>query len=170
MNVDRGWRSVTLPKKIIRLIVKQFIVLLVGKFFSDDRDEHAMMHVAHMVVIDSWLGRPFMKWNFDSNSGLGPAGTLKGLIWSSFLCTSSQLCIDGVPARSIDVFWPKFGGANYLYELSEAFFGLLHSIIPVPVSKEKGRPVRIWIEKWGISAFGQVPGRVTAIPHRRRQS
>ena len=93
MNVHWGWRSPPLPKEIIWLIVKQFIMSQVGKFFSDNRDELAVIHITHMVVVDSWLGHPFVKWNSDSDSSLGPAGTLKGLTWSGFLSTSSQLVV-----------------------------------------------------------------------------
>ena len=118
--------------------MKQFIVLQVGKFFSDDRDEHVVIHITHMVVVDSWLGCPFVKRNFDSDSSLGPAGTLKGLTRSIFLSTSSQLCVDEVPACSINITWPKFRVANNLYEIPEAFFGLLYSAIPVPVPKKIG--------------------------------
>ena len=167
MNVHWGWRSPPLPKEIIWLIVKQFIMSRVGKFFSDNGDELVVIHIAHMVVIDSWLGRPFVKWNSDSDSGLGPAGTLKGLTRSSFLSTSSQLCVDKVPAHSINVTWLKFRGTNNLYEVPEAFFGLLYSAIPVPVPKEIGRPVQVWIEKCGIC---RVPSRVMIIHYRWHQS
>lgn len=165
MDVGLG-RSPPLPKEIIWLIVKQFIMLWVGKFFSDDGNEHVVIHVAHMVVVDSWLGCPFMKWNFDGDGSLGSAGTLKGFTWSSFFCTSSQLCIDEVPVHSINVIWPKFRGANDLYEIPEAFFRLLYSAIPVPVPKEKGLPVLVWIEKCKISTFGWVPNRVMTIHYR----
>ena len=170
MNVDQGWRSPPLPKEVIWLIVKQFVMLWVGKFFSDDGDECVVIHVTNVVVVDSWLGHPFMKWNFNIDSTLGPASTLKGLTWSSFLGTSSQLGVDGVPACSINVLWPKSRSANNLYERPKAFFRLLYSTIPVPVHKEIGQPVQVWIEKCGISTFGWVASRATIICYRRCQS
>ena len=145
MNVDWGWGSHALPKEVIWLIVEQFVMSWVRKFFADDGDERVVIHVAHMVVVYSWFGSPFMKWNFDGDHGLGPASTLKGLIWPCFF--HPKLCIDEVPASAIDIFWLKFMGADNLYEILEAFFRLLNSAIPVPVPEEKGQSVWIWIEK-----------------------
>ena len=145
MNVDWGWGSHVLPKEVIWLIVEQFVVSWIRKFFADDGDECVVIHVTHMVVVYSWFGGPFMKQNFDGDRGLGPASTLKGLIWPCFF--HPKLCIDEVPASAIDIFWPKFTGDDNLYEILEAFFRLLNSTIPVPVPEEKGRSVRIWIEK-----------------------
>ena len=148
--------------------MKELVVMEVRKLLPNDGDKCAMIHVTHMVVVDPWFGCPFMKWYFDGNCSLGPASAFKWLIWSHFL--SLQLCIDGVPVCATDILWLKFRGTNNLYELLESFFGLLYSAIPVPVSEEKRRYVRVWIETCDVSTVNLVLGRVINIHNGRSQS
>ena len=61
--------------------MKQLVVLWVSKFLPDDRDECAMIHVAYMVIVNSWFGRPFVKWHFDGDCSLGPGSALESMIW-----------------------------------------------------------------------------------------
>ena len=137
MNVDWGWGSPVLSNKIIWLVVKQFVVLWILEFFLDDGDNFVMIHVTNVIIVDSWFGRPFMKRYFDGNCSLGPAGALKELFGAQFVCSSSQLCINGIPVCATDVFWSKFRGPNDLYKLLKTFLRLLDSAIPIPVTKEK---------------------------------
>ena len=64
INVDWCWGFPVLPKEIVQLVVKQFVLLWVGKLFLDDGNECAMIHIAYVVVIHSWPWHPFMKWHF----------------------------------------------------------------------------------------------------------
>ena len=123
----------------------------IGKFFSDNRHKSAVIHVAHMIVVNSRFRRPFMKRYFDGDRSLGPARTLKRFP-SYLFCASSQLRVDEVPARTVDVFGSKFGGANDLDQLFETSFGFLYSTVPVPVAKEKRKPVWIRIERSRVFA------------------
>ena len=155
MDIDRCWRSSTLPQEIIWLIVKELVVSWIGKFFSDDRHKFAVIHVTHMVIVNSWFGRPFMKRHFDTDCGLGPAGTFKRFL-SCLLCTSSQLSIDEVPARTVDIVRLKFRGADNLDQFLETFFGFLYSNVPIPAAKKKQRPVWIRMEKSVICACSRL--------------
>jgi len=140
-----------LPQEIIWLIVKELVVLWIGKFFLDDGHKFAVIHVAHMIIVNSWFRRPFMKRHFDADCSLGPASTLKRFL-SCLFCTSSQLCVDEVPACTVNIVRSKFGGADNLDQLLKTSFGFLYSTVPIPVAKEKQRPVWIRIEKSMISA------------------
>ena len=64
MNVDRGWGSPGLPNEIVWLVVKQFIMLWILEFFPDDRNKFVMMHVANVIIVDSWFGHLFMERYF----------------------------------------------------------------------------------------------------------
>ena len=130
----------------------------IGKFFSDNGHKSAVIHVAHMIVVNSWFGRPFMKRYFDGDHSLGPASTFLSYLF----CASLQLCVNEVPARTVDIFGSKFGGANDLDQLFETSFGFLYSTVPVPVAKEKRKPVWIRIERSSVTTVTFHPSLATS--------